>query len=251
MLMDESDEFISRFDGQPTRWSMVQRAHGRLPGDGSAARQYLVMRYAPAIRRYVFALTRCQDKADDMTQDVIVRLLRGDFAGADPTLGRFRDLLKTAIRNMTRNVWRQEKSREAKTGPFPEIESPSTAETDSDLDQVWKATVLDHAWQRLEAYQASHSGSVAHCLLKLRVDFPDDDSEQLARRLGEQRQQTFRADQVRQQLHRARVRFAEFVVAEVADGLTSPSHEKIEAELMELGLLEIIRDVLPAGWADP
>lgn len=61
------------------------------------------MRYAPAIRRFVQVVVRDPSLADELSRDAIVRVLRGDFAGADPSRGRFRDLLKTAIRNMARN----------------------------------------------------------------------------------------------------------------------------------------------------
>ena len=67
------------------------------------ARNVLVLRYLPAMRRYIAALLRGGPDADDVTHDVVVRLLSGDFAGADPARGRFRDLLKTAIRNIVRN----------------------------------------------------------------------------------------------------------------------------------------------------
>jgi len=58
-----------------------------------------------------------------------------------------------------------------------------------------------------------------------------------------------RADQARQQLRRARVRFAECLVAEVADGIEVPTIERIEDELSHLGLLDRIRDVLPSDWS--
>ncbi len=88
------DEYI---DAIKTRWSLVRLAH--LNGqaiDAGQARQRLVMRYAAAIRRYVGAIVRDQNHADEISQEVIVRLIRGDFSGADPQRGRFRDLLKTA-----------------------------------------------------------------------------------------------------------------------------------------------------------
>lgn len=37
--------------------------------------------------------------ADELSRDVVMKLLRGGFAGADPGRGRFRDLPKVAVRN--------------------------------------------------------------------------------------------------------------------------------------------------------
>jgi len=67
-------------------------------------------------------------------------------------------------------------------------------------------------------------------------------------RLGREIGKNVRADQARQQLRRARVRFAEYLVSEVADGLEVSSSEQLEEELGHLGLLERIRDVLPPEW---
>lgn len=250
MSTPEPDGFVSRFDAQPTRWSMVQRAHDKSAGDGPAARQYLVMRYSPAIRSYVRAITRNEDQADDITQDVIVRLLQGDFAGADPHKGRFRDLLKTAVRNMTRNVWAKQKVRKSVEFDVSQVEQASIQEHDAAWDEGWQRNLLSLAWRRLEEYQESYASSNAHTVLKLRTDFPDDSSEELAKRLESVLHKPFRADQARQQLRRARVRFAEFLVEEVADMLDAPTPQRIEEELSSLGLLEQIRDCLPTGWAN-
>jgi len=71
----------------------------------------------------------------------------------------------------------------------------------------------------------------------------------LALRLSQKLGKTASADQARQQLRRARVRFAEYLVAEVADGIEVPTPERIEEELSHLGLLDRIRDVLPPDWS--
>jgi RNA polymerase sigma factor (sigma-70 family) len=243
------DQFVSRFDAQPTRWSMVQRAHQQTLGDASAARQYLVMRYSPAIRSYVRAITRDEDQADDIAQDVIVRLLSGDFAGADPLKGKFRDLLKTAVRNMIRNMWAKQKVRKSVEFDVTQVEQDLSQEHDAVWDAGWQQSLLSLAWRRLEEYESSHQGSIAYQILKLRADYPDDSSEQLSERLGAMLKKPVRADQTRQQLRRARVRFAEFLVEEIADILPTPTPQRIEDELSALGLLEQIRDVLPAGWS--
>lgn len=249
MSQANPDEFVSRFDAQPTRWSMIQKAHGQSIASENDARQFLVMRYSSAIRGYVRAMTRDEDLADELTQDVIVRLLQGDFAGADPKKGRFRDLLKTAVRNMTKNHWAKQKVRKAADYDVEQIEDEAGDTGYTVWDESWQRQILELAWAQLRAYQESHAGSVAYTILKLRTEFPDDSSDGLAARLSHQIEQPVRADQARQQLRRARLRFAELLVAEVADCLDVATPDRIEDELAQLGLLDRIRDILPDNWA--
>src|SRR5262245_48930499 len=89
----------SRLDAMSTRWSLLRRAHEDSTASAKDARNALVMRYSAAIRRYVGAIMRDDATADEVAQDVIVRMLQGNFAGANADRGRFRDFLKTAIRN--------------------------------------------------------------------------------------------------------------------------------------------------------
>lgn len=244
-------QFVSRFDAQATRWSMIRQAHGQSIEGGDEARRYLVMRYSAAIRSYVKAMTRDDDQADELTQDVMVRLLQGDFAGADPQRGRFRDLLKTAVRNMVRNRWAKQNVRKTVDFDVAEAEPAESPESDQVWADSWQKHLLNLAWDRLRDYQDTHSGSVAYTALKTRTDFPDDSSEALAERIAHQIGKPVRPDQARQLVRRARVRFAEYVVAEVVDGLEVATPENIQEELAQAGLLELVRDYLPTENTEP
>ena len=50
-------------------------------------------------------------------------------------------------------------------------------------------------------------------------------------------------------LRRARLRFAEALVDEVACGLADPTPARVAEELASLGLLEYVKDFLPEDWA--
>ena len=238
----------SRLEAISTRWSLLRRAHGESITSAGQARNALVLRYVPAIRRYIGALLRSDEDADDVTHDVVVRLLAGDFAGADPARGRFRDLLKTAIRNMVRNRWAREKRRRSAGLEAADVAAqPDAADDDACWTAEWRQSVLDLAWKALQQQEQSRPGSTSYTLLRLRADHPDDTSDELAARFSRAIGRAVRADAVRQKLRRARLQFADLVIGEVAHAIHDPTPEKIEDEIAALGLVDLVRDLLPAG----
>jgi DNA-directed RNA polymerase specialized sigma24 family protein len=233
----------SRLDAIATKWSLVRNAHlNGKPEDATAARQALVLRYAKAVRRYVGGIIKQREDADELAQDVVVRLLKGDFCGADPNKGRFRDLLKTAVRNMVHNHW--DKSNRRRPADVDLDAVAASAVSDSVWDNAWQQNVLDHAWGALKDAEVHNPNSPAYTLLKLRSTFPDASSEELAEKLGAKLGAPVRADACRQMLRRARVKFAEILIDEVKIGLENPTEERLYEEFAHLGLLEYIKDFL-------
>jgi RNA polymerase sigma-70 factor (ECF subfamily) len=233
----------SRIDAISTRWSLVRRAHveGR-PETAGEARQMLVMRYAAAVRKYLGGILRNTEQADELSQDVVVRLLRGDFAGADPNRGRFRDLLKTAVRTLAHKHW--EKSKVRKTVDVEMDLVSGDAPNEEAWQAAWQGTVVEHVWGILEEDERAEKGVPAFTVLKLRTQYPEESSEQLAERYSKQISQTIRPDAWRQMLRRARVKFAEALVEEVRMGLDDPSSAAVEEELAAMGLLVYVSGVI-------
>jgi RNA polymerase sigma-70 factor (ECF subfamily) len=234
-----------RIEAIQTRWSLIRNAHlAGQPESAGEARRLLVLRYAPAIRRYLGGIVRNDEDADELSQDVMLRLMRGDFAGADPTRGRFRDLLKTAIRNMVKSSWQKAGRRKTVDAELDLIGNKEDAARDAEWTQQWRKAVLDHTWNRLLAEEGGKPGPAYHAL-KLKTEYPDASSEELAERLSMKTGTTVRADNCRQILKRARTRFAAHLLDEVRAGLDSESEERLQEELAALGLLELVRDYLP------
>jgi len=239
----------SRLDAIATHWTLIRAAHtSGKPQEVAAARHALVLRYARAVRRYVGGIARNTDDADELAQEVMVRLMNGDFGGADPNRGRFRDLLRTAVRNMVRKHWAKANRRKA-ADLDPDVLGAADERADAEWDGAWQQNVLDHAWAALKEYERSAPGTRAHTVLKLRTDFPTDTSEQLAERLSAKVSSPIRPDACRQMLRRARVRFATLLIDEIRMGLADPSPDRVTDELAALGLLEHVRDFLPADWS--
>jgi RNA polymerase sigma factor (sigma-70 family) len=233
-----------------TEWGLLEQAHAD-SGTAGAARNALVLRYARAIRNYVGALVKDPQDADEVAQEVLVRLLRGQFAAASPERGRFRRMLATAAHNLVRTHWQRKRRRagvEMDVEHLPAADEPAADEAEAVAG--WRQAMLDLAWKALEEYERGHPGTVPWTVLKLRAEHPQDDSEQLAARLSEQTGRPFRPEAMRQQLRRARVRFAQALWEEVARGLDDPTPERVEEELTEVGLMEYVQDFLPREWRE-
>lgn len=233
--MNESADDPSRLDQIQTRWSLICRSGDQLSSEAGMALHALTLRYAPAIRRYVFAITRDDDLADELSQDIVVRLLKGELLKVDAEKGRFRDFLKVVIRNTVRNRWSKDSRRS--TAALPSDEQAVAPEDD---DATWEDTVRQHvlssAWHELERYEQQHAGSLVHTVLRLRVDQPEASSEDLARLVSEQVGREINAAALRQQLSRARKQMRQYVISEVSDGLREPDPDQVDEELARLGL---------------
>jgi|HubBroStandDraft_6_1064221.scaffolds.fasta_scaffold156757_2 RNA polymerase sigma factor (sigma-70 family) len=249
-MEDNPDTISQRLDSMTTRWSLVRRAHQASILSAGQARNELVLRYSSAIRCYVRAILKDDARADELAQDAVVRLLSGDFAGADPNRGRFRDLLKISVRNMARNHWEKEKRRRPVAVDVNDVAATGESSDDSAWLSSWRQNALDLTWSALESFERSKPGSLTVTILRLRARNPDASSEELAELLAKKTGQSITPEALRQQLRRARVKFAELLIDEIADGLENSSPDDIDEELAALGLTEYVRDLLPADWKD-
>ena len=246
--MPPHPEEPQRLDQIETRWSLLRLAHQATLPQSGPARNELAMLYRRAIRAYVGALVSEQQDADELSQEVLVRLLSGNFHRADPQRGRFRDLLKVSVANLVRNFWSRKGRRAGDLHDVSQLADGAEDAADAQWLAGWRSTLLDNAWAALQNHERSHKGSITYTVLRLRADHPDDDSPQLAERLSTAVGKTVRADALRQQLHRARLRFAQFLIEEVARSVDPPTPERVEEELIEIGLIDYVRDFLPPDW---
>jgi hypothetical protein len=81
-------------------------------------------------------------------------------------------------------------------------------------------------------------------VLRLRIAHPELRSPGLAEQLSESLGKPLTAGWVRQNLHRARDMFVEFLLREVAQSLGGATPGRVEEELDALGLLDYCRSAL-------
>jgi RNA polymerase sigma-70 factor (ECF subfamily) len=222
-----------------TPWSLVCQAHKGPAETAHSARQQLLERYGGAVRRYLRKVLRDADAADEIAQEFAVQLLRGYLGGADPGRGRFRNFVKGTLFHLVAD-YRKERRRWPGRLPLDDATLAATQQaTDSDREflESWCDELLARAWAALASVEAT-TGQPFHVVLRYRAEHPDVRAPQMAERLSAQLGRRLTAVGVRQTLHRARQKFADLLLEEVAQSLDNSSSEQLEQELIELGLLD-------------
>ena len=235
-------EETPRLDLITTRWTLLERAHQGAADSGALARAHLLERYGGAVRRYLLGAARDADVADDLFQDFAYRFLHGDFKGASPEKGRFRDFLKGVLSHQVADYCKR-RGRQLPNLPqeFLEPAAPAGNELDELFIDSWRQDLLSRTWQSLSERE-KQSGKPLYAVLRYRADHPDLRSPELAEQLAQQLQRPLTAAGVRQLLHRAREQFVELLKQHVGASLSSDDPEEVDQELQELGLLTYVRD---------
>lgn len=210
-----------------TRWPMIHNP------------VQFVMRYAPAIRRYVAALVHDAHDAEDVAQDFLVRVFDRGFCPENLTHGRFRDYLKSAIRYTAISHLRRRRPAQVNDQQLDSLIQPD-AQADAEWASEWRTCLLERTWQALEMHEQKNPGNLYYTVLRRYTDDPRTDSETHAAQLSAELGRPLRADAFRQQLHRARQHFAKLLLDEIRQTLHVPTTEAIEQELLDLQLLSYV-----------
>jgi RNA polymerase sigma-70 factor (ECF subfamily) len=105
-----------------TLWTALNAAHHGAGGERDAARQQLIERYAAAVHRYLLAALRDPHAADELLQEFLLALLRGNFHKADRQRGRFRDYIKTVLFHLI-SKYRRGEARHAALADNPALQA--------------------------------------------------------------------------------------------------------------------------------
>lgn len=220
--MNEHAESQRLFDIS-TRWSCVKDINR------------FVLRYIEAMRHLLVLVVKDEDDARDVLQGFLIKVVERGFRSDVPRSGRFRDYLARSLRNAAMDHFRQAKPTQASETLLAQIES----ERDSHEDlwkRSWTSCLIDRAWQKLEHHQYTQKGSLQHSVLRFAVDNPSLDSKQAAAKFAESQHVSVTPEAYRQQLSRARRKFAQLLTEEVRQTLEAPSAAELEEEIATLGL---------------
>ena len=224
-----------------TRWTTVNAAGHESAAGAAAALAELCEIYWPPLYSYLRNRGHRPEEAQDLTQGFFARLLETNaIRSADPTRGRFRAFLLTALKRYVINEY--ERGAAARRGghhlhftpDFEEAERTYSSDRRDDdtperlFDRKWASIALDRALCRLrEEYEQAGKGSIAHGLLPYLTDTGGLPSY---RTVAAELQLTEGA--VKVAVHRLRQRYGAILRLEIAETVVDP-HE-IEAEMREL-----------------
>ncbi len=230
---------MERFE--TTHWSVVHATQGSDPAGARDALERLCRAYWRPLFAYLRRAGHAEADAEDLTQQFLAELLARDgLARVHPRFGRFRAFLLASLRNFLSH--QRDRATAQKRGgglaPLPlepdeggpasvagntAAESPEVA-----YDRQWARMVLEQAHRSLCAeYEAAGRGPDFGLLADyLPGSEPAHSQAEVALRLGTT------VSAVKSEVHRLRLRYGQYLRAEIAATVTDPA--EVEAEIRHL-----------------
>ena len=202
-----------------------------------------VRRYGRAIRKYIATLVRDPNDAEEVEQEFMLRMVQKGFHTADSNKGKFRYYLITIVRNAAMQ-WLCRRNQLPMSAEGMEL-LPASVEAHTECTSDWRKCIMKAAWKTLDKYQKRTTGNLFCTVLRVSAQYPEVDSPALAKKVSEMTGQHLTPEAYRKQLSRARKRFADLIVQEVARTLVEPTLEGIKDELNCLDLMKYVKGYLP------
>lgn len=203
----------------------------------------VLQRYGKAIRKYLHALLCDDTDAAEAASDFTIKVLSG-FAARWSRKGRFREFLKTSVRNAALDYLRKKPGREKQVDDLSSFPDQRASSNDVWLG-LYRSEVFEAARKELQAYQDSTPGNFFATLIELLIQNDDSDSSALAARLAHATGSPCTPANARKQKERARRKFAELLLDQIRPTLEEPTSEQIQDELRVLGFFDYVAEFLP------
>ena len=157
----EDVEKDPRLSELSTNWTMLFEAHHGTPEQASDALRLLMLRYSGAVHRYLLKTVGNPEEVKELDQEFALRFLKGNFLKYDPSVGRFRDYVKRAVRNLMIDYHRRKgKTRRLDTSMELAVVGESGLEDfEERIIEAWRDDLLDRAWDSLQSYEQRARGS--------------------------------------------------------------------------------------------
>jgi len=248
-LTDSNLKPNSRLSKIDTSWNLVRRSQTSEHDGAEEAQRKLLELYGSAIKRYLVASLQDVEAAEDLFQEFALKFVQGKLRNADPAKGRFRNYVKAILYRMIADHYRSRPGKIELQLSDDHVASRNLAFDTFDEDQrflsSWREELLARTWRALEEFE-SVSGISHFSALRLRASNPTLSSTALAEKLSEQLGKTVTSGAARVMVHRARDKFAGMLIEVIAESLDEPSRTNIEAELIDVRLIDYCREALDA-----
>ena len=224
-----------------THWSAVLRAGQANTADADAALSELCRAYWLPLYAFVRRNGHSPEAAQDLTQGFFAKLLEKNYLrSVDPSRGKFRTFLLTALKRYLANDW--DRSHAAKRGGFQRIieldqataesiiapQLADAASPDVLFERQWAVTLLEAVMRRLEA-EYVETGRTKLFQHLARTLTREEDAQPYAA-IGLELQLTEAA--IKTAARRLRLRYQELLREEI--GKTVDTRDEIEEELRYL-----------------
>ena len=239
--MSSGNQFEGKRQFATTQWSIVRAVNHENTAAANSALQELCQTYWYPLYTYVRRQGNDANTAADLTQAFFADLLqRDDLKNVDPSLGKFRSFLLTALKHFMINQWDKAQAQKRGGGKAPlsldfgEADNryrlePSHAQTpDLIYQKQWAKTLLERVSKTLRS-DFSNRGK-GHQFDKLKKFLAGKNSDET---LGEAADQLEMSEvAVKVAVHRMRQRFGEILRAEIENTVSTP--EEVDSEIQQL-----------------
>ena len=165
-------------------------------------------------------------RLDATVEEVTERLEGFDATGAGRAIEAFTDDLSNwYVRTSRRRFWG------GRRGPEGD---GARADSDAAFAASWREELINQAWKSLEQTQPNY-----YRVLLQHVEHAELNAAEMAEQLAADGGKPMTAGHVRVLLHRARERFSDLLVQEVAHSLGRPTPDELLRELRDLSLLSL------------
>ena len=203
-----------------THWDQIELARSGHEG----AQRFVVETYGPPVRGFARSRGCTPEEAEDLTQDVFVRLFtQGVLERASPERGSFRGLISTLARRVYATRRRAQGAQ--KRGGGLELcalneNDPAVQEAASGFDREWFAHLLEQALVRLSREHPNYYAALDLCLVQ------GCEQSAAAASLGRTLQD------VRNHLHRGRRKLHDYLAQQIAGYAQSPRQHATEVAFL-------------------